>query len=76
MNITGLQFFGRDDPAVQEFFESNDLFVDSPIQNSERSLRVRFFFLRKQFSNRFSLGFSRVDLRFGLFFCSSVTKFH
>ena len=40
MNITGLQFFGREDPAVQEFFESNELPINSPIQSTEKSLRV------------------------------------
>ncbi|CAF2721364.1 unnamed protein product [Rotaria sp. Silwood2] len=40
VNITGLQFFGRDDPAVHEFFDSNILSVNTPFQPNERSLRA------------------------------------
>ena len=39
MNITGLQFFGREDPAVEEFFEPNNLDVPVPLKINERSLR-------------------------------------
>lgn len=40
MNITGLQFFGRDDPAVEEFFEPNQLAVPPPLKPNEQSLRA------------------------------------
>ena len=40
MNITGLQFFGRDDPAVDEFFAPNLLPIQPPLKANERSLRV------------------------------------
>jgi hypothetical protein len=40
VNITGLQFFGREDPAVDEFFDSNILGVAAPLKANERSLRV------------------------------------
>ncbi len=40
VNITGLQFFGRDDPAVHEFFETNILDVPAPLKTNERSLRA------------------------------------
>ncbi|UJR09982.1 hypothetical protein I4U23_014206 [Adineta vaga] len=40
VNITGLQFFGRNDPAVDEFFDTNVLPVNSPVKLSELSLRV------------------------------------
>jgi hypothetical protein len=43
VNITGLQFFGRDDPAVDEFFDSNRLPIDPPLKSNERSLRVHTF---------------------------------
>ncbi|CAF1332816.1 unnamed protein product [Adineta steineri] len=40
VNITGLQFFGRDDPAVDEFYEKNILNENAPLKANERSLRV------------------------------------
>ncbi|CAF0911622.1 unnamed protein product [Adineta ricciae] len=40
VNITGLQFFGREDPAVDEFFATNVLDVNPPLKINERSLRV------------------------------------
>ena len=40
VNITGLQFFGRDDPAVEEFFELNQLAVSPPLKTNEQSLRA------------------------------------
>ncbi|CAF4796115.1 unnamed protein product, partial [Rotaria socialis] len=41
VNITGLQFFGREDPAVDEFFDSNIYFnVNAPLVTNERSLRA------------------------------------
>lgn len=43
VNITGLQFFGRDDPAVDEFFDTTILNVSSPVNINERSLRVSLF---------------------------------
>ena len=40
MNITGLQFFGRQDPAVDEFFDTNQQFdINAPLLPNERSLR-------------------------------------
>ena len=40
MNITGLQFFGRQDPAVDEFFDSTQQFdINPPLIPNERSLR-------------------------------------
>lgn len=45
VNITGLQFFGREDPAVDEFFDNNNNFdVSVPLLPHERSLRVCFLF--------------------------------
>ena len=43
MNITGLQFFGREDPAVDEFFDPNDnhFNINAPLLANERSLRVK-----------------------------------
>ena len=41
VNITGFQFFGREDPAVEEFFENQNLGVSAPLVVNERSLRVR-----------------------------------
>ena len=41
VNITGLQFFGRDDPAASEFFDSNHLGINVPLKANEQSLRVR-----------------------------------
>ncbi len=40
MNITGLQFFGREDPAVDEFFELSTLSVPPPLKPNELSLRA------------------------------------
>jgi hypothetical protein len=41
VNITGLQFFGREDPAVDEFFDNNNNFdINPPLVTNERSLRV------------------------------------
>ncbi|CAF0743543.1 unnamed protein product [Rotaria sordida] len=41
VNITGLQFFGREDPAVDEFFDTNNNFdVNVPLVPNERSLRA------------------------------------
>lgn len=40
VNITGLQFFGREDPAVEEFFEPNLLEVSPPLKTNEQSLRA------------------------------------
>ena len=40
VNITGLQFFGRADPAVDEFFENSTLSVSPPLKLNERSLRA------------------------------------
>ncbi len=41
MNITGLQFFGRNDPAVDEFFDaSNNFDINPPLISNERSLRA------------------------------------
>ncbi|CAF1076629.1 unnamed protein product [Rotaria sordida] len=40
VNITGLQFFGRDDPAANEFFDANYLNTKAPLQPNERSLRA------------------------------------
>ena len=53
VNITGLQFFGREDPAVDEFFDKNDFNVNAPLVANERSLRVR------DASNRFSIAILR-----------------
>jgi hypothetical protein len=41
VNITGLQFFGREDPAVDEFFDNQMLDISAPLMTNERSLRVR-----------------------------------
>ncbi|CAF3385471.1 unnamed protein product [Rotaria sp. Silwood1] len=41
VNITGLQFFGREDPAVDEFFDNTNNFdVKVPLVPNERSLRA------------------------------------
>lgn len=41
VNITGLQFFGREDPAVDEFFDTNTNFdINAPLVPNERSLRM------------------------------------
>ncbi len=41
VNITGLQFFGRKDPAVDEFFDTNNNFdINAPLVPNERSLRA------------------------------------
>ncbi|CAF1077261.1 unnamed protein product [Adineta steineri] len=42
VNITGLQFFGRDDPAVDEFFDTNtnNFDINAPLVPNERSLRA------------------------------------
>ncbi len=40
VNITGLQFFGRQDPAVDEFFDTNILEVPPPLKPNELSLRA------------------------------------
>ncbi|CAF3689070.1 unnamed protein product [Rotaria sp. Silwood1] len=40
VNITGLQFFGRDDPAVNEFFDSDIFTTKPPLKPNERSLRA------------------------------------
>jgi hypothetical protein len=41
VNITGIQFFGRKDPAVDEFFDNNNNFdINPPLVPNERSLRV------------------------------------
>ncbi|UJR36108.1 hypothetical protein I4U23_028843 [Adineta vaga] len=42
VNITGLQFFGREDPAVDEFFDSNNnhFSINAPLLSNERSLRA------------------------------------
>jgi hypothetical protein len=44
VNITGLQFFGREDPAVDEFFDINNFQIDAPLKTNERSLRVTIEF--------------------------------
>ena len=46
VNISGLQFFGREDPAIDEFFDPNNLPVSPPLPANERSLRVRLDFDR------------------------------
>ncbi|CAF2995238.1 unnamed protein product [Rotaria socialis] len=40
VNITGLQFFGRDDPAVREFFDKTVPGADIPVHHNEWSLRA------------------------------------
>lgn len=40
VNITGLQFYGRQDPAVDEFFDNTHQFdINPPLLPNERSLR-------------------------------------
>jgi hypothetical protein len=55
VNITSFQFFGREDSAVDEFFDNNHLDINAPLVTNERSLRVRNqfdIFIFSIYSNR------------------------
>lgn len=61
VNITGLQFFGRNDPAVDEFFEENQFAIQAPLKPDEYSLRVGEQVLRSKNKEEFSFSFVKAS---------------